>query len=357
MDMSIQSYPLSADLKSWVLKELWGISIASQCCQSPRLDMSPYFDYYATRCQRFSRDGGIHICVKSHQGLVEIAQQILALGATRSDIQRLLGCSPGGQDGEKQAGPIQTTIDLCASLLLMAEVGVYRFGFSGRNPLTWSGPQTLGQAVEQHFGPEKQLQPDSPRLGALFTARNLECIGGMRIKWTSNMVDHLLLSDDDQTVFIFHHISFLRYQQQLALGSEASLFPDSFIDETLRTLAVLFPQNEPRSSRWLTAQMTEHGLDPGMARCGSLRPQNRRFEHFSFWHDRLVILKQTFDESSPRGLRQWWNDRRNSVQWYTFWVAILVFVITVFFGLVQSIEGALQVYLSWKALKADGPYS
>jgi hypothetical protein len=36
-------------------------------------------------------------------------------------------------------------------------------------------------------------------------------------------------------------------------------------------------------------------------------------------------------------------------------VAILVFVITVFFGLVQSVEGALQVYLSWRVLKGEGP--
>jgi len=135
----------------------------------------------------------------------------------------------------------------------------------------------------------------------------------------------------------------------------SSPFPDAFVDETLRTLALLFPQNNQQSRRWLLGQISGHALDPGIAQCGNLRVQNRRFEHFSFWHDRLVILKQAFDEASPRGLRQWWNDRRNSVQWYTFWVAILVFVITVFFGLVQSIEGALQVYLSWRALQQAAP--
>jgi preprotein translocase subunit SecG len=35
---------------------------------------------------------------------------------------------------------------------------------------------------------------------------------------------------------------------------------------------------------------------------------------------------------------------------YTFWVAVLVLVLTIFFGLVQSIEGALQVYASFKGL-------
>lgn len=63
-----------------------------------------------------------------------------------------------------------------------------------------------------------------------------------------------------------------------------------------------------------------------------------------------MVLKQAFDEAGPRTLTQWWNDRRNPVQWYTFWIAIWVLIMTVFFGLVQSVEGALQVYFSWKAL-------
>ncbi|KAK0754950.1 hypothetical protein B0T18DRAFT_455215 [Schizothecium vesticola] len=352
MDISIHKYPISDELRTWLLKELWSDSATSP--QAVSLSMSPYFDYYSKRCQRFSQDGGIHICVKSHQGLVDITEQILFVDATRSDIQRLLGSRLGGPVEEKRTGAMNTTIDLCGSLLLMAEVGVHEFGYSGCNPLAWSGPQTLRQAVEQHFRCEKELQPDNPRLGALFTARNLEYIGGMKIKWTTNIVDHLLLSDDDQTVFIFHCVGFLRFQQRTTLGFRLPLFPDSFIDETLRTLALLFPQNDRKSRRWLRAQVTEHNLDPHIARCGNLRAQNRRFEHFSFWHDRLIILKQAFDESSPRGLRQWWNDRRNSVQWSTFWVAILVFAMTVFFGLVQSVEGALQVYLSWKALKGEG---
>lgn len=63
-----------------------------------------------------------------------------------------------------------------------------------------------------------------------------------------------------------------------------------------------------------------------------------------------MVLRQALDEARPRTLAQWWHDRRNGVQWYTFWVAILVFLVTIFFGLVQSLEGALQVWLSWRAL-------
>lgn len=66
-----------------------------------------------------------------------------------------------------------------------------------------------------------------------------------------------------------------------------------------------------------------------------------------------MILKQGFDDSQPRVLSQWWYDKRNAVQFYTFWVAILVFVVTMLFGLIQSIEGALQVYLAYEGLKQN----
>lgn len=130
---------------------------------------------------------------------------------------------------------------------------------------------------------------------------------------------------------------------------ENSLFPESFLQETLDTLALLFPSSDSETTNWLKG-LTK--IDPRLARCGSLRTRERRLENFNYWHDQLVILKQAFDESSPRNISQWWFDRRNGVQWYTFWIAILVFAVTIFFGVVQSVEGALQVYLSYKSMQS-----
>ncbi|KAK4234178.1 hypothetical protein C8A03DRAFT_38060 [Achaetomium macrosporum] len=334
MDDSLQKYPISKSLRTWLLQELWKECGAPGTAGSR--DMSSYFDYYSARCQRFSHEGGIHICVDSHGGIIDIARQIVT-DATKDEVCSALARQTGN-GGNRPNWTIDTTVELCGGLLVMAELGLQN---TEGDPLSWHRDQTLRQAVARHFQPEKQLQPDNPRLGKLFTARNLIYIGGMKIAWTSNIVDHLRLSEDTQTVFVFYHAEFLRYQNCFP----TPLFPDSFIDETLLTLALLFPQNDRKSRSWLSGQISEYSLDRGI---------ERRFEKFSFWHDRLVILHQAFDEADPRGLRQWWNDRRNSVQWYTFWVAILVFIITVFFGLVQSIEGALQVYLSWQALKQGG---
>jgi hypothetical protein len=134
------------------------------------------------------------------------------------------------------------------------------------------------------------------------------------------------------------------------------MFPDGFVDETLRTLALLFPQSEfsrhrSRSKhKWFTqlCMAREHAIiDPRLILCGNLPIEHRQIERFSFWRDRLVILKQAYDDSTPRTLSQWWQDRRNGVQWYTFWVAILVLATTVFLGIVQCIESALQVYKAY----------
>ena len=139
-------------------------------------------------------------------------------------------------------------------------------------------------------------------------------------------------------------------------ASQDSIFPDGLVDETLRTLALLFPQaqfsnqNRSRDARrkWLRGIRTENYentiLDPRLALCGTPKGEDRQIERFHFWRDRIVILKQTYDDTTPKTIRQWWLDRRNGVQWYTFWVAVLVLIITNFLGLVQAIEGGLQVY-------------
>lgn len=130
----------------------------------------------------------------------------------------------------------------------------------------------------------------------------------------------------------------------------SDLFPAGLIEETLKTLALLFPQNGRETQSWfekIQSRPQTPTLDPKVARCGRLKSDDRHLEHFTFWRDRLVILKQVFDEAEPNTIPRLWYDRRKGVQWYTFWVAVFVLLLTVFFGFVQSVEGALQVYKAY----------
>lgn len=124
----------------------------------------------------------------------------------------------------------------------------------------------------------------------------------------------------------------------------SSVLPRGLVKETLQTIALLFPQGEKKTSR---KYQRSKSIDARLTRCGFLHDKDRDIATFFYWRDRLAILKQVFDDTHPKSIHQWWWDRRNGVQWYTFWTAVLILGLTIFFGIVQSVEGALQVYKAY----------
>ncbi|KAJ4390302.1 hypothetical protein N0V85_007361 [Neurospora sp. IMI 360204] len=111
------------------------------------------------------------------------------------------------------------------------------------------------------------------------------------------------------------------------------IFPPDFVSETLGTHALLFPENDAASRKWYRKQGERSELDMAVLNCGSGH-RKTRLEEYHYWHDRLLTIAQ------------WWNDRRDGIQWYSLWIAM---GLTLFFGLVQSIEGAVQVYQGMKS--------
>ncbi|KAK4444416.1 hypothetical protein QBC34DRAFT_360139 [Podospora aff. communis PSN243] len=338
LEESLRKLTFSPDLKTLLVQRLWG-NIPSHVEPTP---LEPYFEYYSTRCKEFLCDGGSNVSIKTHADSLRIANLILQDEDKDSIIHNL---AEGSASTLRQRKLDEASIHLVAGLLTMAEVGVLESGATGRRPLKWTGG-SLRSLLAAEFAPQKEMDASAAKIEKRFIANNISKIAGIELKWTSNLADHLLLHGDDKSVYIFHHAEFHKFQSLAAV----SFWPDGLLDETLRTLALLFPQND-RGTRRLLAGIK--GIDQTVGCCGVSRAQDRRFEKFSVWHDRLVILKQAFDDSRPQTISQWWWDRRNGVQWYTFWVAIMVFILTVFFGTVQSIEGALQVYLSYKSLQGD----
>jgi hypothetical protein len=79
-------------------------------------------------------------------------------------------------------------------------------------------------------------------------------------------------------------------------------------------------------------------------------PIYRNLDHYNIWKERLAIAQYTYDKSKPGRLRQWWFDRRRKMEWATFWVAVVVFFLTLLFGIISSVTGILQVYASFRAL-------
>lgn len=128
------------------------------------------------------------------------------------------------------------------------------------------------------------------------------------------------------------------------------LYPVDVLKETEETLALLFP-------------ITDHG-GKGSKRTRRLRdkhevdieaqlevPVYRNLDHYTIWKERLAIVQYTYNRSKPSRPRQWWFDRRNKMEWATFWVALVVFFLTLMFGVISSVTGILQVIASFKALR------
>ena len=122
------------------------------------------------------------------------------------------------------------------------------------------------------------------------------------------------------------------------------------IHETIRTFGLLFPHNDTRSRKWYNKKRRYVRLDPKAGQYTTLNSAERQTQSFYFWRDRLIVLKQAFDDSEPHTLAMWWRDDRKKVQWYTFWVAALVLLLTIVFGLIQSVSGIVQAWAAVKAL-------
>jgi hypothetical protein len=132
------------------------------------------------------------------------------------------------------------------------------------------------------------------------------------------------------------------------------MYPPHFIEETLQTISLLFPKYDLATEKWYqkVAANSACRLDFRLIGIGNLNAENRQIDNFGYWHDRLVILKEVYDEARPSTLSQFWHDKRNGTQWYAFWVGLLVLVLTIFtiiLTLVQCVEGALQVYTALKS--------
>lgn len=212
----------------------------------------------------------------------DIMQQIQA--KTRSEITSdLLQGVPNGTEHADEA--VNTFLTFIIRVWLMCRTGDFPGEpRQGQNSVPWLEESTLSGALENHFhqnimnGGEEKL-----RLEKAFKACNFERYGGIRIIWTSNLLDHLRLydpSDEDEPyqLLLFHHVGLLEYHQK------GEIFPEGLVEETLRTLALLLPKYDLATEKWFKAQLQlmNHSIDPRASHCKPLDPSQRSTAHFHY---------------------------------------------------------------------------
>lgn len=236
------------------------------------------------------------------------------------------------------------SIFLTVRLWLMLNVGSSTiFTVSpGRSSPEWMEDQSLDDFIDSCF-PASEWGPKLSQWPFSLNAFNLERIGNFEVKWTDHLADHLLLNEDLGTINVYHHVQVLRGLLQVKSPDQA--LPNRLLTETLQTLALIIPRANRDCKTWFekvhtkNAEKIDHGAGDVVLLHWARSP-----EKYKFWGQRLITIKMAYDASEPKNLGQWWHDRRRRVEWYTFWVAVLVVFLTIVFGLIQSITGVMQVY-------------
>ena len=334
---ALQCYLLSQPLKSLSLRlhflstvfDFQPFELHMSIIQATDNAYESFFTRYALLC-KLAANKDREVEKMTHWHLVEIIALLKNRGSTREKVAATVMQDPVVANSESLA---RTLVDLAAGLWLMLSISNYPGDISYDEPIIWSDHETLTENLyETQQGLIKKTFPhlysstDMVKLPQAFTAAHLEQIGGIEVIWTSNLADHLLLKDDDTKLMLFHQISILQFHKR----SPTTLLPKGLVDETIRSISLLIPPVLGEPNPWFQQQRKKNSIDAQAGVCDRLNSSERQIENFVYWRDRLVLLKRTFDDAEPRNISQLWWDDRKKTQWFTFWVAVLVFVMTVF---------------------------
>lgn len=200
LDTALMLQPIPGSVRYAIIRAIFDTTVNDTDVES----LSAYFQHwYEDQCRHLASTR--QISIRTHQELVEIVGLLKNDDNLRSTVKNNLGFGPSTSEAQQLL--VDGSIDLAARTLLLLSVGTFRQSqMIGRN-LEWS-EGSLQSRVAEIF--PKSTFSGKIKLPRIFKASNLEKLAGLRIRWTSNLADHLLLSDDDQMVDLFHQITALR---------------------------------------------------------------------------------------------------------------------------------------------------
>lgn len=211
--------------------------------------------------------------------------------------------------------------------------------------IEWKGKQSLRNLVAKTF-PRCREGLALPafhvnRIESAFNIMTLRKICRIKVHWTQNLKDHLRFDHSTRTLYIYpHKVCLLNHFEW------CKVYPKDFRLETIRTLDLLFPYGDRSTEMWL-----EESNQPFHRTSSSyMQARASNFEEFRYWRRQLVELYHVFQQP-PTTVRQMWHDRRNPMQWYTFWLAALIAILSIVFGSLGTYIGFKQIQLAERSIQ------
>lgn len=332
------------DLRDMVLT-MWPGLATSITTIGNEEDYSAFYSYMKTEVVSFWRSqaqtaGAVDLCI------ITKVLKLLVVGYAESKAELATKLSnpefPPMAQGTKDC-----LLELSARLWLTVKIGGgqnHGKTLGPSNWLEWECHQSLKDCVRS----VRDSEAGSCNIvtDAAFTAATLTSMCGVHILWTSNLLDHLYFDRHSRVLHVYEHklciMNHLKHSEQdLKWIGDARLF--SLLRETMDTLNLLFPFTDQETKAFLTRQGRPFY---GLGLCG--RKLQYSLSQYPHWHARLADLVELFNEP-PQRWRQILMDRRDKVQWATFWIAALVLVLTIIsiiFGVVSSVYAVKQYNLA-----------
>jgi hypothetical protein len=85
----------------------------------------------------------------------------------------------------------------------------------------------------------------------------------------------------------------------------------------------------------------------------ALNKRPLQYSEFPIFQTRLRHLRHYMDQQRPRGFRQLWRDRRDTLSYYTFWGVIIFGGASVVLALLGLGVGVAQTVASFESLKSS----
>ncbi|EJT80749.1 hypothetical protein GGTG_00743 [Gaeumannomyces tritici R3-111a-1] len=124
--------------------------------------------------------------------------------------------------------------------------------------------------------------------------------------------------------------------------------PLEVIEETLKSLYLLLPpgdyDTQPLLSKETQLALSDRRDADDHPEDVDWEPRRRqKLRSFTFYHDRLLDLASEYLDP-PRNWTTIWRDSRNTAQYWTFWIGLVIFVATVVFGTLASVLAGVQLH-------------
>jgi len=190
-------------------KSTWNTKLPLEELKNPHFE--EFFRYYEDQCKTALYD--IDDETKSHRDIAQIARGLADPNATGIYLEQ----APHNSNVDSNE---RYWMSFAARIMTMVDVGGLRHGIRpGQFHREWTSG-SLKAFMESTFPKTREL-PDDVKMEKLFNARNLQRFASIQIIWTNNLADHLQLEDDDTSIRLFSHVSFLKLHEEWYVNTQA----------------------------------------------------------------------------------------------------------------------------------------